>query len=267
MARDLGYDARMTLAEFDAYISDYLHIALFPNDPSQNGVQVQNCLGADGKGAVTKIAFAVDACFETIRRAGVLKADVLFVHHGLFWGRCEPVTGPLYKRIKALMDGNMALYACHLPLDAHPECGNNYGLAKKLGLKEIVPFGEWKGYSIGAMGTLPAPRSSAQIIQTLFSATESECVVLPFGKELLSRIAIVSGGGAEETAQAADAGADAFITGEIGHTQYHLAQENGITVIAAGHYNTETIGIQLVGAKIEHELGIETVFIDVPTGL
>ena len=94
-----------------------------------------------------------------------------------------------------------------------------------------------------------------------------DCVILPFGKERLSRVAVVSGGGAKETGQAAAAGADVFLTGEVGHTEYHLAQESGITVIAAGHYRTETIGVQLMRQKIERETGIETVFIDVPTGL
>jgi dinuclear metal center YbgI/SA1388 family protein len=257
----------MTLAEFDAYVVNYLRIAAFANDPSQNGVQVENCLGGDGQGAVAKIAFAVDACFETIRRAAAIKADVLFVHHGLFWGRCEPLTGTLYKRVKELIAANIALYACHLPLDAHPESGNNYGLAQRLGLRELAPFGEWKGHTIGVMGTLPMPRAAEEIIQTLFPGDTEGCVILPFGNERLSRVAIVSGGGADETGQAASAGADVFITGEIGHTQYHLAQESGITVIAAGHYRTETIGIQLMRQKIERETGIETAFIDVPTGL
>ena len=257
----------MTLAEFDAYISDYLQIAAFANDPSQNGVQVANWLGGDGRGAVAKIAFAVDACFETIRRAAVVKADVLFVHHGLFWGCCEPLTGTLYRRVKELIAANMALYACHLPLDAHPESGNNYGLAHKLGLHETAPFGEWKGHTIGIVGTLPSPLAAHEIIQALFPGNTENCVILPFGKERLSRVAVVSGGGAEETEQAVKAGADVFLTGEIGHTEYHLAQESGITVIAAGHYRTETIGVQLMRQKIERETGIETVFIDVPTGL
>jgi dinuclear metal center YbgI/SA1388 family protein len=216
---------------------------------------------------VAKNAFAVDACFETIRRAASVKADVLFVHHGLFWGRLEPWTGMLSRRVNELINANIALYACHLPLDAHPESGNNYGLARKLDLCELTPFGEWKGHTIGVMGTLPASRAAGEIIQTLFPCDSEDCVILPFGKERLSRVAIVSGGGADETVQAAAAGADVFITGEIGHTQYHLAQESGITVIAAGHYRTETIGVQLMRRKIARETGIETVFIDVPTGL
>jgi dinuclear metal center YbgI/SA1388 family protein len=257
----------MTLSELDEYFATYLNIAAFPDDPSKNGLQVENLLGMDGTGAVTKIAFAVDACFETIRRAAIVKADMLFVHHGLLWGQCDPVRGVYYRRIKELIQNNMALYACHLPLDAHPESGNNYGLAHKLALQNIEPFGEWKGYTIGVIGAFDSPRTSDEIIQSLFPSALEDCVVLPFGKEKASRIAIVSGGGADELEQAVQAGADVFLTGEIGHTQYHYAEEYGITVIAAGHYLTETVGVKLMQQKIERETEIETVFIDVPTGL
>jgi dinuclear metal center YbgI/SA1388 family protein len=192
---------------------------------------------------------------------------MLFVHHGIFWEDVLPVRGVMYRRIKALLQNNIALFACHLPLDAHPECGNNYGIARNLNMRGLEPFGEWKGYSIGVKGTLPSPLTSDEIITTLFPGSLRDCVVLPFGKEKLANIAIVSGGGAGELDQAAEAGADAFITGEIGHTQYHYAEEQHITVIAPGHYVTETIGVQLMRQKIEHEFGLETAFIDVPTGM
>jgi dinuclear metal center YbgI/SA1388 family protein len=251
----------MTLDEIDEYLRAYLNIAAFPGDPSKNGVQV------GGAGEIKKIAFAVDACLETIRRAAALKADMLFVHHGIFWDDVEPLRGVMYNRVKELIQNNIALFACHLPLDAHPECGNNYGLARALGMQDLEPFGEWKGYTVGVKGTLPAPLSSEEIIDKLFPGALHDCVVLPFGKEKLVNAAIVSGGGAGQMDQAADAGADVFITGEIGHTQYHYAEERHITVIAAGHYVTETAGVQLLMKKIEREFGIETTFIDVPTGL
>jgi dinuclear metal center YbgI/SA1388 family protein len=251
----------MTLDELDNYLGDYLKIAAFPDDPSKNGIQVGN------EGGVKKIAFAVDACLETIRRAAAAKADALFVHHGIFWEDVVPVRGVMYRRVKELIRNNIALYACHLPLDAHPECGNNYGIARRLGLQNVAPFGEWKGYAVGVQGVLPSPRSVEEIVQTLFPGALGDCIVLPFGKEKLSKIAIVSGGGESQLDRAAEAGADAFITGEIGHTQYHYAQEQNITVVAAGHYLTETVGVNLLMQKIGRELDVETVFIDVPTGL
>jgi dinuclear metal center YbgI/SA1388 family protein len=192
---------------------------------------------------------------------------MLFVHHGLLWGQCEPVTGIYYSRIRELIRHNIALYACHLPLDAHPVSGNNYGLAFKLGLQNLTPFGEWRGSVIGVSGSLPVPRTTGEIIATLFPDTAEDCIVLPFGRSAAVKVAIISGGGGDETAQAAAIGADVFITGEIGHTQYHTAEEMGITVIAAGHYRTETVGVELMRQKIERETDIETVFIDVPTGL
>jgi dinuclear metal center YbgI/SA1388 family protein len=251
----------MTLDELDKYLIDYLKIAAFPDDPSKNGVQVAR------EGPIKKIAFAVDACLETIRRAAAVNADVLFVHHGIFWGDIVPLRGVMYDRVRHLINSNIALYACHLPLDTHPECGNNYGMAHRLGLQNLEPFGEWRGYAIGVRGILPAPLSVEGIVQTLFPGSLGDCVVLPFGKEKLSRIAIVSGGGESQLDAAAESGADAFITGEIGHTQYHYAQEQNITVVAAGHYLTETVGVQLLMQKIGRELDAETVFIDVPTGL
>ncbi|GMO41842.1 MAG: Nif3-like dinuclear metal center hexameric protein [Treponemataceae bacterium] len=251
----------MTLTELDEYLCEYLKIAVFPDDPSKNGIQVES------GGEIKKIAFAVDACMETIRRAAALKADMLFVHHGILWKDIVPIRGVMYNRVKELIQNNIALFACHLPLDAHHECGNNYGLARMLNMQNLEPFGEWKGYTIGVKGTLPAPLTPEGIINKLFPGARGDCVVLPFGKEKLANIAIVSGGGAEKMDQACDAGADAFITGEIGHTQYHYAEERRITVIAAGHYVTETAGVQLLMKKIEREFGIETIFIDVPTGM
>ncbi|MDR1785304.1 MAG: Nif3-like dinuclear metal center hexameric protein [Spirochaetaceae bacterium] len=252
----------MTLHELDRLLSEYLRIPDFPNDPSQNGIQVER-----SGGDLRKIALGVDACLETIRRAADQGADLLLTHHGLLWGQSEPLRGLYYGRVRALMESNMALYACHLPLDAHPECGNNYGLAARLGLRDIRPCCEWRGYTIGVTGALPEPLSPDDLIRKLFPSAQGDCIVLPFGKPRAERAAIVTGGGGEEVSQARDAGADLFITGEIGHTQFHTAEELGITVIAAGHYRTETIGVQLLGQKITRDTGIETVFIDVPTGL
>ncbi len=255
----------MTLTELDTYFRSFLAIDSYPADPSRNGIQIQN--SAPDEKRIGKVAFAVDACAETIRRAAAYGADVLFVHHGLFWGQCEPITAQLYRRVKTLLDADTALYACHIPLDANEEVGNNYGLARRIGLEQLEPFGLWRGMSIGVAGCLPEALTAEQLAKKLFPHGEQPLHVLPFGNKRIRTVAIISGGAGDDAEQAAAAGFDAYITGEIGHEQYHFALEAGLTVIAGGHYQTETVGVSLVMKKLGEEKGLETVFIDVPTGL
>lgn len=255
----------MTLNQLDTYFRSFLNLEHYKGDPSLNGIQVEN-REPDGT-EIGKVAFAVDACHQTIQRAAAAGAQVLFVHHGFFWGQCQTITGVHYKRLRQLLDNDMALYACHIPLDANPLVGNNYGLARRLELEALEPFGDWHGMTIGVGGTLPSPVSAQELTQKLFPAGELPLHILPFGPEKISRVAIVSGGAAREVGQAIEQGYDAFVTGEIGHEQYHQALEAGITVIAGGHYQTETVGVSLVMEKLAEETGLETVFIHVPTGL
>jgi len=255
----------MTLNQLDEYFQSFLNMAEYKRDPSLNGIQVENS-NPSGK-EIKKVAFAVDACQETIQRATAAGADVLFVHHGFFWGQCQTITGTHYNRIRQLLDSDMALYACHIPLDANPLVGNNYGLAQRLGLESLEPFGDWHGMLIGVGGRLPVALSPEGLVQKLFPAGEQALHILPFGPNKISRVALVSGGAARELGQAIEQGYDAFITGEIGHEQYHQALEAGITVIAGGHYQTETVGVSLVMEKLAMETNLETVFIRVPTGL
>ncbi len=253
----------MTLTELDAMLAALLHTADFPMDPSLNGVQVEN--SAPEKKEIRTIAYAVDACAETIRRAAACAADVLLVHHGLLWGQCRRVTGSYYRRLAALFAADMALCAYHLPIDAHPALGNNAVLADRLGLAEREPFGVWRGAVIGCIGTLRESLTVYEAAARLFP--DESPVVLPFGPEKALRAAIISGGAGEDVEQAIAAGADLYITGEIGHENYHTAREHGISVIGGGHYRSETGGVAAVAAHIGAETGIRTVFIDVPTGL
>ena len=255
----------MTLKELDAYFNSFLHKEEFAADPSRNGIQIANSDPA-GK-EITKVAFAVDACEATARRAADLGAGLLFVHHGLFWGGCDTITGIHYRRIKAFLEKDLALYASHIPLDANALVGNNYGLAARLGLEEVQPFGSWRGMTLGAMGRLPQPLSIEALARRLFPEGERPLHILPFGKKEIRTVAIISGGAGEDFEQAVAAGADAYITGEVGHEDFHPIEESGINVIAGGHYQTETVGVNLVRAKLEKECGLQTVFIDLPTGL
>lgn len=255
----------MTLQQLDEYFRSFLNMEHYRGDPSLNGIQVENSQ-PDGK-EIRKVAFAVDACQETISRAAAVRADLLFVHHGFFWGQCQTITGTHYKRISQLLEKDMALYACHIPLDANELVGNNHGLARRLELQELRPFGDWHGMTIGVGGTFPAPATLDSLVQRLFPGGEKPLHLLPFGKKEISTVAIVSGGAARELGQAIEQGYDAFVTGEIGHEQYHQAMEAGINVVAGGHYQTETVGVSLVMEKLARETGIDVVFIQVPTGL
>jgi len=231
-------------------------------DPSRNGLQVA------GNGAeIGRVAFAVDASLETIERAAAAGAGLLFVHHGLFWRESLCVTGAHYRRIKALLDANLSLYACHLPLDAHAECGNNAGLAIRLGLGNLRRFGPWHGSLIGYAGDFPAPVSLDEVIARLFPDGKKPAHILPFGPREIRTVGIVSGGASDNVHDAIAEGLDLYITGEIEHEAYHHALENGISVIACGHYQSETVGVRLVAERLGLETGVDTVFIDVPTGL
>ncbi|GMO11479.1 MAG: Nif3-like dinuclear metal center hexameric protein [Treponemataceae bacterium] len=268
----------MKLSELDAYLRDFLKIDAFPMDPSLNGVQVAGCYAKcsaqkpemterQAEPEIVKIAFAVDASLQTIRMAAEQKADMLFVHHGILWGRCERITGAFYERITALTKSNIVLYACHLPLDAHKECGNNYGMAKKLELKNCADFGAWRNTLIGVQGELDEPLTIDAITKKLFPLEKKIAPnVLSFGKEKIKRVAIISGGAGGELVQAIEAGADLYITGEIAHEQYHVAKEAGINVLGLGHYASETFGVQLMMAHLE-KMSFEAVFLDAPTGL
>jgi dinuclear metal center YbgI/SA1388 family protein len=256
----------MTLNQIDEYFRSFLKIEDFPSDVSQNGIQIQN--SSPNTKEITKVAFAVDACEQTALAANDAGAQLLFVHHGLFWGHEQTITGSHYKRVAPFIKNNIALYACHIPLDANETAGNNFGLAFILGLTQLQKFGTWRGMSLGVKGVLPAPMTPQEICQKMFgSRKELNPVILPLGKDKCSTVGIISGGAGDDVEQAITEGLDCYITGEIGHENYHVAKEGNINVISAGHYGTETIGVNLVKAKVEKELGLQTVFLDFPTGL
>jgi len=253
----------MDILEFDSWASTLLDIAAFKKiDDSLNGLQVGR-----SDGALRKLAFAVDASLETIHRARETGAQALFVHHGLFWGKPLPVTGTLRTRLVELLTGDMALYACHLPLDAHPELGNNAVLARMLGLKELQPFGDYHGVKLGFKGILDPALDLAGAIRKVLPAGDQARTILPFGPESITRVAVVSGGAPFELLQAVSEGLDLYITGEPSHSIYHEAAESRINFVAAGHYATEVHGVKAMAERVSRELGLETVFIEQPTGL
>ena len=171
----------MTLKELDNYFNSFLKKENYANDIAINGIQVEN--SDPDKKEIKKIAFAVDACEATEKIAAELGADLLFVHHGLFWGHCQPITESLYKRLSTLINKDMALCAYHIPLDANNPYGNNYGLASRLGLTNVEPFGSWKGMTIGVKGELPEPLTIDVISEKVMRIGKMPCAVLRFGKK------------------------------------------------------------------------------------
>ena len=246
--------------ELVRYLDTYLDVAGW-SDKSLNGLQVQ---GAD---RVRRVALTTDTALATIAMAAGARAEMLIAHHGLFWGRVEPVTGPLRDRLAALLDAGMSLYVSHLPLDAHVEVGNNAVLAGLLGLEDRRPFGRWGDRSIGLVGRLPGTLDRAGLAARLEALLGARPHVLPFGGEAIRTVAVVSGAAADLVPEAALTGVDAFVTGETSHTAYHQARDWRMNVVFAGHYATETLGVRALGDHLADRFGLEVVFLDVPTGL
>ena len=253
----------MLLKDFDEMIRELLDIdRIDPLDISLNGLQVSR-----SKEKINKVAFAVDASMESFKRSAALNADLLFVHHGLFWGKPYRITGSLYKRVQFLIKNDLALYGVHLPLDMHPEIGNNAGIAHKLRLENIEPFGDYHGIKIGCKGVLPSAETLDDIIGSIPGHTAEPLAKLNFGPSEIRTVGIVSGGAPEVVSQAIAENLDLYITGDASHTVYHEAMEGRINVLSAGHYATEIWGVKLLMEKIESKTDLGTVFIDIPTGL
>lgn len=244
-----------------AYLDEYLRVRDI-EDTSQNGLQVE------GDAEVHKVAFAVDACREAFERAVAARAQFLIVHHGLFWNQPMRLVGPLYQRIRTLILGGCSLYAAHLPLDAHPEVGNNAELAQLLGLTEIRPFGKYHGTVIGVAGVLNPPLPLPNLIGRLIQALSTPPIrVLANGAPYAHRVGVVSGDAVSLLEQAAEEGLDTFITGETRHSAFHPAAEREMNVLFAGHYATESVGLKALARHLEGKFGLETVFLDIPTGM
>ena len=255
----------MTVYELNEFFNNFLHKEDYPSDPSRNGIQIENKELYTKQ--IKKVAFAVDACEATAKRAKEMGADVLVVHHGLFWGDCQTITGSHYKRISAFINNDVALIAYHIPLDANNPYGNNYGLANVLKMKNLEGFGMWRGMAIGVKGELEKPLKPEELKELINKTLHARAKLFPFGKKEIITGGYISGGAGEDVDQAVAEGLDAYITGEFGHELYHYAEEMGINVISAGHYDTETVGVNLLKNKVEKELGLETCFIHIPTGL
>jgi len=228
-------------------------------DGAANGLQVEN------SGAVTKIAATVDASLATIKLAIAAQANLLVVHHGLFWGPVIPWTGRRREMLDLLIRNDLAVYSSHLPLDAHPRLGNNAQLCAALGFKKLQPFFLAKGRPIGWRTRTEISR--AALAAKLAAVLGHAPIILPGGPARCGRIGVVTGGAGSELKVAAQEGVDTFITGEGPHWTFALAEDLGLNVFYGGHYATETFGVKALAAELSKTFRLPWIFLDHPTGL
>lgn len=247
------------LAEIVRFLDAELRIAEIPDySGAVNGLQLQN------DGTVTRVASAVDASLPVIRKAIAAGADLLVVHHGMFWQGAQPLTGAFYQKIHEAMKANLAIYSAHLPLDVHPQWGNNALLAEAIGMTPTGTFLPYKGQPVGLIGEIDITRD--ELRQRLEVAVGGPVLLCPAGPEHIQTVGLCTGGAGSEVAAAA--GLDAFISGEGPHWSYPLAEEMGLNLYLAGHYATETFGVRQLGEVLAACFDMEApLFLDHPTGL
>jgi dinuclear metal center YbgI/SA1388 family protein len=245
--------------EILAYCDELLDSGSF-EDYGPNGLQVP------GAPEVSAVATGVSANLETLQRGIDAGAELVITHHGLLWGeQLGPLSVPLAARLRALLSAEVSLAAYHLPLDAHPEIGNNALLRGELGLvADDRPFGEVKGRAVGRIGRAVSPLTISELSGRLKSATGQDPLVLDSGPERIESVGIVTGGGGFAIHEAGPLDLDALVIGEPSEPLMGEAREYGLHLLAGGHYATETFGIRRLGELIGERFEVEHGFIDVP---
>lgn len=234
-----------------AVISDY--------NGAMNGLQLAN------DGEVPRIIAAVDACMPVIEQAAAEGPGLLLVHHGMFWQGAQAITGPVYRKLKCAMDAGLAIYSSHLPLDVHPQWGNNILLARAIGLTGLQPFFEENGRSMGIRGSWNG--SPEELNDALAAALGGPAHWCPGGAGEIRGVGVITGAAGSQVAKVAASGVDAFVTGEGPHWSYTLAEELGIHLWYGGHYATETFGVKALAAALGQQFACPWSFLDHPTGL
>jgi dinuclear metal center YbgI/SA1388 family protein len=241
-----------------SYLDKELRISEI-DDLSCNGLQVE------GRENIKRIALAVDACITVFEKTKKKRCQMIIAHHGLIWGGIKSVSKTIKQSLSFLLTNEINLYAAHIPLDLHPKLGNNIQLCKTINLKKIKEFGAYEGNLIGFEGELIKTFSIEELSKRINQKIGGVSKILPFGKEKIKRIGIISGGGAKSLLEAIEKDLDCFITGEHAHENYHLARESRMNVIYIGHYYSEKLGVIALGKDLEKRFGIKTTFIDEPT--
>ena len=248
--------------ELVKYLDELLEIQLWEGiDSSLNGLQVE------GVDEISSVALAVDGCEQTFEMCLETGAQMMIVHHGLFWGDPLPLTGAHRRRVKLMLDAGVSLYAVHLPLDFHPLLGHNACIARGLGLQVKGPLKEERSLAVGTLAGAKIPLAREKLVAQVESLLDIKANLLPFGKEKVENIGIVSGGGSNLVDESLCRIIDTFITGETSHTLYHQAKEFGLNVIFAGHYATEFPGLKALAGHLSERFGLETNLLEAPTGL
>jgi dinuclear metal center YbgI/SA1388 family protein len=248
------------LQEVVAFANELLEVAEIEDYPGAvNGLQLEN------RGTVSKIGAAVDASSRTIEMAVSESVDLLVVHHGIFWGGVSPVIGPVYRRLAKAMEADLAIYSVHLPLDFHPEIGNNILLAEALGLTPVSPFWFVKGRAQGYLST--ASLDLSELVGRAERVLDRKVWCCPAGPSRTRRIGIVTGGAGSHLVEVAAEGVDTFVTGEGPHHTFVLAEELGINLLYGGHYATETFGVRRLAARLAEKFSLLWTFLDHPSEL
>jgi dinuclear metal center YbgI/SA1388 family protein len=251
----------MKLESVLQYVSEYLGVAAHPDYPTAlNGLQVE------GRGEVRHLCAAVDASEQAIDEAVRRGADLLVVHHGLFWDGLKPLTGRRFRKVSKLIGAGTGLYSVHLPLDSHAEVGNCALLARGVGLQLEGRFGGYQGTEIGWWGTVPGLSREA-FRDAVAKAVGGEVRSIRGGPDVIRRVAVVTGGAGSMLDDAAGGGFDAFVTGEASHHAFIDAHESRINLYLAGHYATETFGVKALCEHLAVRFGLTWDFIDLPTGM
>ncbi|NQY32583.1 MAG: Nif3-like dinuclear metal center hexameric protein [Coraliomargarita sp.] len=229
-------------------------------DGAYNGLQIEN------SGEVRKVAAAVDAGRMPFEKAIEEGVDFIICHHGLFWTQPIPLTGTDYAKVKLAFDNNLAVYGAHLPLDCHPEIGNNALLADALGLKKSGSFLPYEGNDIAVIADGPegGRAALANKLQALFPDTYQ---AIEYGSEHPERIAILTGSGQSTVPHLIPNGIDTLVTGELRQHHFNMAQELGLNLYPCGHYATEVFGVKALAAEVAEKFGIEWTFIEQPCRL
>jgi dinuclear metal center YbgI/SA1388 family protein len=252
--------SKASLAAIVKYCDQILRTRVIGDyDGAVNGLQV------DGRGPVTRIAATVDASLATVKLAITAKADLLIVHHGLFWSPSHPWTGKKHELLRLLVENNLAVYSSHLPLDAHPKLGNNAQLCAALGLKNLKPFFLTHGQTIGFKAQTKISRT--ELAKRLGRAIGTTPKLIPGGSEICKNIGVVTGGAGGDLKIAADEGVDTFVTGEGPQWTFAMAEELGLNILYGGHYATETFGVKALAAHLSRKFHLPWEFLDHPTGL
>ncbi len=244
-----------------AYLDSYLQINAI-KDYGPQGLQVEA-----NNNNINRIALAVDSAPPVIEAAAAWHADMLLVHHGVLWRTVERIAGPLGDRVRRLLKHNINLYAAHLPLDAHPEVGNNATLARMFGVTIADWWGAPTGVPLGVIGPVAGSPTLTQLTEQIEQQLNCHARVLAHGPEHVETMAIMSGFGARDIAEAKALGADTYLTGETSHANYWEAADYGLNLIYAGHYATETVGVQALGQHLADNFELEVKFFDFPTGM